>query len=442
SDAAKTSQAARDLADELGLEAELKRIECYDISHMGGEQTTASMVVFLKGSPEKKEYRHFKLKELENGEIDDCKSLQEILRRRLQRLSQFSAPNLKGYSFKKPLKKDQETIQKTLETEEDLDWSRFVGLYYQAEAQESNLVGFASFSHPNTPNRPTDHNTLTVLGQTWIEGEHLNRALKHQLWSQLIEKVKTTHLYVACKKDEKEDYLSFGFTELKKVPEFLKKQTPNSQLQTPHSLLPTPYSELTFLIYKISKKTKDDTSFTQTPDLIILDGGKGQLNAGLEVLKSSGLNIPMIGLAKREEEIFLPKPTHQPSTPHLPTGLPAVVGQAGSPLPTPNSELPTPYSQLSSILLAKNSQALYLVQRLRDESHRFANELRKKLGGKKLTASEIDDIPGIGLIIKRRLLKQFGSINAIKSAPMADLERVVGQYIAKMLKEKLGGTEK
>ena len=123
-------------------------------------------------------------------------------------------------------------------------------------------------------------------------------------------------------------------------------------------------------------------------------------------MKDSGLNLPIVGLAKREEEIFMPQ-------------------EQGKEM------------GYQRILLPKNSQALYLVQRIRDESHRFANELRKKLGKKKLTESEIDNIPGIGLIIKRRLLKEYGSVKAIKEASMEDLEATVGKYIAKMLKEKL-----
>lgn len=117
SDAQKTTQACKDLADEIGLEEDLSRIECYDISHMGGEHSTASMVVFLKGAPDKKQYRHFKIKTLENGEIDDYAAIEEILTRRLQRLSQFGAPVSENYSLKKPLKKDFKNIEQSLRDE-------------------------------------------------------------------------------------------------------------------------------------------------------------------------------------------------------------------------------------------------------------------------------------------------------------------------------------
>lgn len=382
SDAAKTTQACSDLASELGIEKELKRIECYDISHTGGEDTTASMVVFVKGTAEKKLYRHFKLKTLENGEIDDYKALEEILTRRLQRLSDFTS-NTDDYETKTPVKADIKIIEQALRDEKELaedqslEKSGLVGLYF-----DDHLIGYTRLIEH-------DEGKAIQIGNTWIEGEHLNRGRKHKLWLRALEKVKLSHVYAVCTPEEKEDYLSFGFTELKKVPDFLSQNSQSSQKSL-------------FLIYKISKKTSSDDSFSQLPDLIIVDGGKGQLGVVEKVMKHSGLSIPIIGLAKQEEEVFMP-----------------------------DGEL------TKRILLPKNSQALYLIQRIRDESHRFANELRKKVGTAKLTESEIDQIPGIGQIIKRRLLKEYGSINAIKAASMEDLEKTVGKYIAKMLKEKL-----
>jgi|CXWL01.1.fsa_nt_gi excinuclease ABC subunit C len=403
SDAAKTTQATRDLGQELGIDSELNRIECYDISHIGGEDTTASMVVFVRGSPEKKLYRHFKLKTLENGEIDDYKAIEEILTRRLQRLADFSSSSSTGYDCKTPVKADIKVIEQALRDEKELaedlslEKSQLVGLYY-----DERLVGYTRLkSH--------EEGKALEISNTWIEGEHLNRARKHELWKRALEKVKLTHVYASCRPEEKEDYLSFGFTELKKIPEFLLSLRGTKQS---HPVIASEARQShCHLIYKISKKSSSDDSFSQLPHLIIIDGGKGQLGVAEKVMANSGLKIPIIGLAKREEEIFLPtKPVQTKDIASLPA---------------------------TRILLAKNSQALYLVQRIRDESHRFANELRKKVGTTKLTESEIDSIPGIGQIIKRRLLKEFGSINAIKAAPMEQLEKSVGKYIAKMLKEKL-----
>lgn len=411
SDAAKTTQACSDLASELGLEKELKRIECYDISHTGGEDTTASMVVFVKGTAEKKLYRHFKLKTLENGEVDDYKALEEILTRRLQRLTSFTS-NTDGYETKTPVKADIKLIEQALRDEKELaedqslEKSQLVGLYFDAR-----LVGYTRLIEH-------DEGKAMQIGNTWIEGEHLNRGRKHKLWLKALEKIKLPHIYGVCSPEEKEDYLSFGFTELKKVPEFLVNGQ-RSMVKGQTNTKPI------YLIYKISKKSTSDDSFSQLPDLIIVDGGKGQLGVVEKVMKHSGLSIPLIGLAKQEEEVFMPRERVIPSVPtHSGPKESALEGE----------------THFQRIMLPKNSQALYLIQRIRDESHRFANELRKKVGATKLTESEIDQIPGIGQIIKRRLLKEYGSINAIKAASLEDLEKTVGKYIAKMLKEKLGDT--
>lgn len=126
------------------------------------------------------------------------------------------------------------------------------------------------------------------------------------------------------------------------------------------------------------------------PDLIILDGGKGQLSTVREVMEGLGVDhIPTVGLAKQEEEIFLPG---RPESVRLPGG----------------------------------SEALFLVQRIRDEAHRFAVTYHRKLRGKDSTRSLLDDIPGIGPKRRQALLKQFGSLDGIRSASVEDLAAVPG----------------
>ena len=124
------------------------------------------------------------------------------------------------------------------------------------------------------------------------------------------------------------------------------------------------------------------------PDLILIDGGKGQLNAALKVLSTLGLNhIPIAGLAKKEEELFLP-------------------------------ERETP------LVLSRDSLALKLLQAVRDESHRFATGFHKKLRRKKATISVLEKFEGIGKAKARRLLTMFGSLQAIASVPAEELARV------------------
>jgi excinuclease ABC subunit C len=138
--------------------------------------------------------------------------------------------------------------------------------------------------------------------------------------------------------------------------------------------------------------------------LVIIDGGKGQLNAALEVLDEFELRdaVPIVGLAKREEEIFVP-------------------------------------GESESILLPRNSQALFMVQRIRDEAHRFGVTYHRQLRGKGAVRSSLDDIDGIGPKRRRALLAKFGSINAIRKASIEELAAVPGmtKRAAQVLKDTL-----
>jgi excinuclease ABC subunit C len=141
-----------------------------------------------------------------------------------------------------------------------------------------------------------------------------------------------------------------------------------------------------------------------TPDLVLIDGGKGQLNAGLEVTKELGLATPMASLAKENEEVFIP----------------------GNPEP---------------VRLAKDSPALHILQRARDEAHRFAISYHRKLRHREAVASALDSIPGIGPRRKRTLLRRFGSIEAIRQASLEDLSRTEGITAAlaeRILRELVG----
>jgi excinuclease ABC subunit C len=126
------------------------------------------------------------------------------------------------------------------------------------------------------------------------------------------------------------------------------------------------------------------------PDLVILDGGKGQLSAAMDVMRDLKLDwIPMVGLAKENEELYLPH-SNEP------------------------------------VLLPRTSQALYLVQRIRDEAHRFAISYHRNVRNKKTFESALDQIRGIGPRRKQALMRHYGSIKAIREAGVDDLAAVVG----------------
>ena len=136
---------------------------------------------------------------------------------------------------------------------------------------------------------------------------------------------------------------------------------------------------------------KKETAWSLLPDLLIVDGGKGQLAMAVEVLTQFGLQdeVPLAGLAKQEEELFLP-------------------------------------GQIRSVLLPRRSEGLYLVQRVRDEAHRFANEGHRKRRAKVGVASILDSVPGIGPKRRKALLTHFGSLDDLRKATVEEIASVPG----------------
>lgn len=148
---------------------------------------------------------------------------------------------------------------------------------------------------------------------------------------------------------------------------------------------------------------KRDESFAVLPDLILIDGGKGQLGAALEVLQEYGLdNLSVASLAKQREELFVP-------------------------------------AQPDPIVLPRDSQALHLVQRVRDEAHRFAVGYHRTVRRKKGLASQLEEVPGIGPKRRQALLQHFGDIESIRQASVDELAAVPGmtRKMAEQVKESL-----
>jgi excinuclease ABC subunit C len=136
------------------------------------------------------------------------------------------------------------------------------------------------------------------------------------------------------------------------------------------------------------------------PDLVLIDGGKGHLNAVVEVFLELGIdNVPLASLAKEQEEIFVRD--------------------------TPES-----------IMLSRSSPALFLVQRLRDEAHRFAVTYHQKSRTKKGMQSAMDLVPGIGPKRRRMLLRKFGSVRGVREASLEELAAVPGMTLTLAQKVK------
>ncbi len=141
-----------------------------------------------------------------------------------------------------------------------------------------------------------------------------------------------------------------------------------------------------YLIEKEKPVEERKRRFAYPPQLLLVDGGKGQLSVAIRVVEALGLSgeIPVASLAKQFEEVFVP-------------------GQA------------------DPIRINRSSEALYLLQRIRDEAHRFAITYHRKLRGRRMTASVLDDIPGLGPARRKRLLGELGGLRGVKAAPAETL---------------------
>ncbi|HTE64894.1 MAG TPA: excinuclease ABC subunit UvrC, partial [Candidatus Binatia bacterium] len=267
-DAGKRDEALDQLANALGLARPPERIECYDMSNIQGTSAVGSMVVFVNGRPEPREYRRFRIR---SGDTpDDFRMMAEVLRRRFSRASRLRA--------------------------------------------ETGALSLAAVGADEAPEGGDDD-----------PGDEAEAASSRR------------------------------------------------------------------------------TEGWALPDLVIVDGGKGQLSAAVRVMRDLELSeVPLAGLAKRFEELYVPG--------------------RGDP-----------------IVLPRNSQGLYLVQRIRDEAHRFAITYHRAVRGKRALSSVFDEVPGIGPARKKALLKRFGSVRRIREASVEEVAATpgVGQEVADRLKKHL-----
>ncbi len=140
---------------------------------------------------------------------------------------------------------------------------------------------------------------------------------------------------------------------------------------------------------RLEEGKSGNPKFARMPDLIIVDGGKGQVSSAVAAMANVGITLPLCGLAKRFELLILP-------------------------------------NEPDPVALPRTSQALYLVQRIRDEAHRFANAYRMTLQSKKQTHSILDTIPGIGPTRRKSLIRQFGSVDGMRSATLDEMAAAPG----------------
>ena len=163
-------------------------------------------------------------------------------------------------------------------------------------------------------------------------------------------------------------------------------------------LAPDDFRSMAEAVERRYRKVRDEG--TEVPDLVLVDGGRGQLQAALTALDRLGVELPVVGLAKREEEIWVP----------------------GRPDP---------------IRLPRKDPALQLVQRVRDEAHRFAITRHRGRRSKRMRETSLMEIPGIGPTRARTLLRRFGSLSGLAAADPKDVEAAVGPASARAVREYL-----
>ncbi|MGB6609925.1 MAG: excinuclease ABC subunit UvrC [Acidobacteriaceae bacterium] len=333
------------LQDALTLEDLPRTIECFDISHIQGAETVASMVVWEDGEMKKSAYRKFKIKSVEG--VDDYASMREVITRRYRALvpdSEADAPNQPP--------SDQPTTQRVPHI-----WPVLPDVGMKNPDQPPLYQGTTSV----VPNRPYKKEALAPAEQS-----------AHPLPKESVLKA--------------EESLKRGEAALKG-----------------HG-----FSRAINLTNKRGALAPEQRGSNRRPlpSLILIDGGIGQLHAAAEALESLGLTTqPLASIAKREEVIYL-------------------YGQEDEP-----------------VVLDRRSPVLHLIQRIRDESHRFAITYHRKRREMRDRDSELLAIPGVGARTRQRLLEHFGSLRSIAAANLDSLAAVVPPKTAEQIHNRFHSTD-
>ncbi len=389
------------LQKKLHMNSFPKRMECYDISHYSGEKTVASMVVFENGKEKKSDYRSFNIKSIdtETG-IDDFKSLAEALYRRLSRLPEKFPENWSTEKLKR--KQDIQDMQEipclggvakvhiTKNTIKKLSTADIYGLFNSQKPKKiySNILALVEINSMK-------HARIN-LSETYIV-KNMSAVSIGDL--QIYQKQMRKFLLDIFVKTKCDVYKIFNYA--KKTQEYLEhlgfeeKTTEEGELY----MLKTG---------KLSMSLSD--SFLKIPDLIIIDGGKGQLSSTWNILKNTEYadKIQICSLAKREEEVFAIR--YNPET---------------------------KMGEMYKTEIQKNSNEGHMLQRIRNEAHRFAITKNRAGREKIIQKSVLDEIQGIGGKTKKILKQKFGGIVGIREATDGELLEIVSAKVLKRIRESV-----
>jgi len=362
-DTQKTAAALTELKEALDLPTLPVRLECFDISTIQGTATVASMVVFENGKPRTDAYRRFRIRAAGSpGEANDFAAMNEVIARRLKRSGRAAEePSPEQPSPPTPLPTAGEESRPPLPPAAGEEGS--------GASLAVSAVGLANRDAvTDAPNAADlDGDSRSLVPDSVVE-EGLGLA------------------------DDDEGNEEDALQALEGADAYQQREAASA----------TEAADVERDAGDIEQGTAGD-EWTRRPDLIIVDGGKGQLNAALDALRALGIDDqPVAGLAKQNEELFLP-------------------GRA------------------DPVILPRTSQALYMVQRLRDEAHRFAITYHRNVRGKRALVSDLDSIQGVGGARKKALLRRFGSVSEIRRASLEEIAAVpgIGAKLAETIKNSI-----
>ncbi|MEQ9235160.1 excinuclease ABC subunit UvrC [Coleofasciculus sp. E2-BRE-01] len=360
----RNSQAMQDLAAILDLPDLPHRIEGYDISHIQGANPVASQVVFINGTPAKQHYRHYKIKNptVTIGHSDDFASLAEVIRRRFRKYKDV------GAGLTDTISPQTDNLTKPALSNHQGNPDVGAGLTDTISPQTDNITKPALSNHQGNPDVGAGL-TDTISPQT----DNLTKpALSNHQGNPDVGAGLTDNI-----SPQTDNLTKPALPNHQGNPNVGAGLTDTISSQTDNLTKPA-----------LSREQKISNDF---PDLIMIDGGKGQLSAVVAVLQDMNLldKVRVVSLAKQREEIFLPGESF--------------------PLPT-DAEQP----------------GVQLLRRLRDEAHRFAVSFHRQQRSDTLRRSRLDEISGLGFARQKQLLAHFRSIDYIREASVQQLAEVPG----------------
>ncbi|MGW1537733.1 excinuclease ABC subunit UvrC [Streptomyces aureus] len=324
SDLTTRSRALEEISEALGLDSAPLRIECYDISHLQGDDVVASMVVFEDGLQRKGEYRRFQIKGFAGQ--DDVRSMHEVITRRFRR--------------------------------------------YLAEKERTGEWTDGEDTAPGTPGQP-ESATAPDSGAPGPFGT---------------AQAGTDRVGTAPAGTDQAGTVPTATVGPEAVP--TAPLGPDAAPTT--TVAPDAAPDETDILSAYAEEDGRPKRFAYPPQLVVVDGGRPQVAAAQRALDELGIDdIAVCGLAKRLEEVWLP-------------------------------------GEDDPVVLPRSSEGLYLLQRVRDEAHRFAITYQRAKRAKRFRSGPLDDVPGLGESRKQALIKHFGSVKKLRSATIDQICEVPG----------------